>query len=173
VVLLKTRGTIVRTFATIAALGVLVGAGPALAQQTPGQPDNAVKATYDEFSLTSGAQVMTHRTSVRAGGDIDAGGVLTGCHGFIHSAPDVRFTYKAGTRPLMIGTGPEPGVILLVRDPAGAWHCNNGGETGEFVRFNEPVTGTYTVWLGARGGETPPIVLTVSTMTLADALGGS
>jgi hypothetical protein len=146
-----------------AALACAAMAAPAPAQDT-GAP-----ATYRELELDSGFSGDPRVIPLSAGGSIDATRLGSPCEGFIAGPPDVRLTYNAGSLPLIISVAADSDTTLVVNAPDGRWYCDD--DTGEgplnpMVRFNDPATGRYEIWVGTfRDTDPQPARLYISELT--------
>lgn len=122
------------------------------AQNTAGDPN------FGTVSLSSGFQPDPTTISVISGGSIDSSNLLKGstsCNGYISNAPDVRLNFSAGSGslPLIISANASEDTTLIVNAPDGNWYCNDDGGNGlnPSVRFNNPQSGRYEVWIGTYG----------------------
>jgi hypothetical protein len=109
--------------------------------------------------------------TVRAGGPLranllrDAGDAACNA-AWVAERPSVRIDYQAPSGlPLVFyadtaGTDPT----LAIRDPSGRWHCNDDWNSlMPRVQFDDPVAGTYDVFVGTYlEGEEPQVALHVS-----------
>ena len=66
-------------------------------------------------------------------------------------------------------------TTLVVRDPAGAWRCDDdaGGSGDAQVKFDKPRSGTYDIWVGSYDGASGAATLVVRSGSLGEALAGS
>ncbi|HEV7660063.1 MAG TPA: hypothetical protein VGO55_09480 [Allosphingosinicella sp.] len=144
-------------------IALLSAATPALAQDT-GAP-----ATYREIELDSGFSGDPRVIPVRAGGTIDASRLGSPCTGFIAGPPDVRLTYTAGSLPLILSVAAATDTTLVVNAPDGRWYCDDdNGEAplNPMVRFNDPASGRYEIWIGTFSDTTSqPARLHISELT--------
>lgn len=139
-------------------------AAAALAQDT-GAP-----ATYREIELSAGFSGDPRVIDLRAGGGIDASRLGSPCTGFIADAPDVRLIYEAGRAlPLILSVASGADTTLVVNAPDGRWYCDDDGGEGPLnpmVRFNEPASGRYEIWVGTfRNANSEPARLYISELT--------
>ena len=138
-------------------------AAPALAQ------DTGARATYQEFELDSGFSGDPRVIRVDAGGNINASELGSPCTGFIARAPDVRLTYNAGSLPLILSVAAATDTTLVVNAPDGRWYCDD--DSGDaplnpMVRFNDPATGRYEIWIGTfRDTDPQPARLHISELS--------
>ena len=109
--------------------------------------------------------------SVTSGGRHDTSQSIGGaCTGFVSGAPDVRVNYNtASTMPLIFSVTADGDTTLVINGPDGRWYCNddtNGLDPQ--VRFDNPNTGRYEVWIGTFGGrEQMPARLAISEIDTA------
>ena len=140
-----------------------------------GQPDPSEAPTYGSVVL-SGDRIHTLApVGLRAGGEIDASRLSNTCSGFISRAPDYRVDYTAGAFSLNMLTQSSIDTTLVVRDPAGAWRCDDdaGGSGDAQVKFEKPRSGTYDIWVGSYDGASGAATLVVRSGSLGEALAGS
>lgn len=122
-------------------------AAPALAQ------DASQTANFGEVRLSAGFTPDPHTVSMVAGGGIDASRLGNGCVGKISSAPDYQVTYSAGGLPLVFRTRSGEDTTLVINGPNGSWRCDDDsyGDGDAEVRFNNPQSGVYDIWVGTYG----------------------
>jgi hypothetical protein len=143
----------------LAALAALAAA-PAAAQ------DTGADATYAELELGAGFDGDPRVVELSSGGSIDASTLGSPCRGFIADAPDVRLVYTAGSLPLILSVASDADTTLVVNAPDGRWYCDD--DSGEaplnpMVRFNNPASGRYEIWVGTFRDATPrPAELNIS-----------
>lgn len=119
----------------------------------------AQNASLDPISgnvrLNAGFTPDPYRVSVIAGGGTDASRLSSSCAGRISEAPDFRLTYDAGSYALSFRTEASEDTTLVVNGPDGAWYCDDdgAGSLNAEVRFNNPRSGVYDVWIGSYGGD--------------------
>lgn len=142
------------------AVAAIMGASPALAQ------DYTLSPNYGDVRLSSGFSPDPHTVSVTAGGSIDAAKLGSPCSGSVSNAPDVQVNYSPGSLPLIFRTASDSDTTLIVNAPDGQWYCNDDGFTdlGAEVRFNNPRSGNYDVWIGTFGGGTAAATLYVTEL---------
>jgi hypothetical protein len=93
--------------------------------------------------------------SVTSGGRHDTSQSIGGaCTGFVSGAPDVRVNYNtASTMPLIFSVEADADTTLVINGPDGRWYCNDDTNgLDPLVRFDNPGTGRYEVWIGTYGG---------------------
>ena len=137
-------------FAGAAALALVSASPGALAQ------DSSKTATYGEIVLRAGFTPDPYRVSVTAGGGIDAYAdtpLPAACVGNVADAPDFEVTYEAGRLPLVFRTLSSVDTTLIINGPDGSWSCDDDsyGDGDAEVRFNNPQSGTYDIWVGKFG----------------------
>lgn len=182
-----TQRTVATVLGASLALGLAAGASaqeegsgaPAPVDTPAAQPEPAAVPLPDaDAEPTAGTHTLTGSFSpdpavytVRAGGPLrasllrDAGD--SACNAaWLAERPSVRIDYQAPSGlPLIFyadtaGTDPT----LAIRDPGGRWHCNDDWNSlMPRVQFDEPVAGTYDVFVGTYlEGEEPQVALHVS-----------
>lgn len=80
------------------------------------------------------------------------------CHGFISGEdPDVAVYYNAGPFPLILSADSDEDMTLVVNAPDGQWYCDDDSGSGlnPSIRFGEPVSGNYDIWVGRFLGPGP------------------
>ena len=137
-----------RTAVTIAALAMM--AIPAAAQNT------GADATYRDISLSAGFTPDPFTINLQSGGSTNAENLGGSCDGYIANAPDVRVRYDAGSLPLIISVDSSSDTTLVVNAPDGRWYCDDDSGDGlnPSVRFNNPMSGRYEVWVGTYSSST-------------------
>lgn len=141
--------SITRMAAAAAAFATVAFAGVAVAQNINGNP------TYGNFQLSAGFMPDPQYADVVSGGRTDASHI-SGCRGFIATAPDVRVVYSAGNYPLSIWAESSGDTTLVINAPDGRWYCDDdsGGNLNPLVRFGRPQSGRYEIWVGTYGSAT-------------------
>jgi hypothetical protein len=110
--------------------------------------DASATASYGDVSLNAGFVPDPTTVAVTSGGSIQAS--MTGCTGFIASAPDVELTYTAGSFPLNIYVKSGADTTLVINGPDGSWYCNDDSSGfNPLVSFPSPASGVYDIWVGA------------------------
>jgi hypothetical protein len=139
-----TRFRSVAVSATIFAAAV---AAPAIAQNANLNP------TYGTVQLRAGFSDDPRLVELQSGGSIDASAIGSPCRGFVANAPDVRVVYSAGSLPLIFSADSSSDTTLVVNAPDGRWYCDDDSGEGlnPSVRFNQPLSGRYEVWVGTYG----------------------
>lgn len=124
-------------------------------------------ATYGSRTLNSGFTPDPYTVNLTAGGSIQGSSVATGCVGTIANAPDFELTYTAGSLPLIFRTVSGADTTLVINGPNGSWFCDDdsGGGLNAEVRFNNPASGTYDVWVGSLSGSTAPATLQITELS--------
>lgn len=142
-----------------------------LAASTAHAQDASLTATYGNYNLSSGFTPDPYSISLTAGGNIAASNVSSSCRGSIARAPDVQLTYSAGSLPLIITGDSSSDTTLVVNGPDGQWYCDDdsGEGTNPQVRWNNPRSGVYDIWVGTYGGGTTTARLLISEL---DSTGG-
>lgn len=132
------------------AAALLLAVPPADAQEISGWSD----APYaGRIALSAGFPDDPYVMDVTPGGaqanPIDG----VGCVGYIGMAPDVVLDYDAGSFDLSFSATAETDINLVVRDPAGRYHCDDDGGDGfdPFLTIEGPRSGEYRIWVGVYG----------------------
>lgn len=137
---------IARLFAAGAAFVAVAASSVAAAQDINGPP------TYGNFELSAGFMPDPQYADVLSGGQTDAS-YISGCRGYIATNPDVRIVYSAGGYPLTIWAEAQGDTTLVINAPDGRWYCDDdsGGNLNPMLRFANPMSGRYEVWVGTYG----------------------
>jgi hypothetical protein len=135
--------------APLFAVAVAVSA-PALAQ------DASLEPVFGSVTLKAGFTPDPRNVDIVAGGTEDASHLGDACVGMVGDAPDYRLTYTAGGLPLNIWVYSDVDTTLVVNDPNGAWMCNDdgagdGGNVNPGLRWANPPSGVYDIWIGRYG----------------------
>lgn len=142
--------SITRTIAAGIALAAVAATGAAVAQNYNLNP------IYGTVSLTAGFMPDPQVVNLQSGGQVNASSISSSCRGYIANAPDVRLMYRAGSYPLIISVASAADTTLVVNAPNASWYCDDdSGVNGlnPMVRFNNPLSGQYDIWIGSyRGG---------------------
>ena len=127
---------------------------------TAGRPaagGNAIDASLtatEEVALSAGF-VHDIQVNAMAGGGISASTVAANCPGKVSAAPTYQITYTPRNKPLIVRTRAFIDTTLLIRSPDGQWHCDDDGLEGvdAQLRFDQPMSGDYDIWVGTNGDE--------------------
>lgn len=144
-------------------------AAPAMAQSLNLNQNGA----YGSVQLRTGFQPDPHTVSVTAGGDIAMSSINPNCNGNVSRRADFTLRYRAGEElPLIISTTSDGDTTLAVRAPNGEWFCNDDTDgLNPLVRFDDPQTGRYQIWVGTFGTETVPATLNISEVAGQTSMG--
>ncbi len=127
-----------------------------------GMPNWQLAPTYGTVTLSSGFEPDPYRQKLIAGGEIDLAEI--GGHGCVAEAPDLDLEYTARNYELFIYVEREEAdTLLLVNDPSGNWHFNDdeiGTRPG--IRFPDPESGLYDIWVGTYDGGMVNATLVIS-----------
>lgn len=127
-------------------------------------PDWSLDPVFGTADLIAGFQPDPHTVEVQAGGTIDSASVIANCAaGMIAEAPDYRVNYQAGSYPLtfMIESGSD--TTLAINGPDGTWACNDDASgLNPQVRFDNPASGQYDIWVGEWQGQYPAAWLSIT-----------
>jgi len=139
-------------------------------------PNPNLRPLHGDIHLSAGFLPDPHDLRVNAGGPIRVSDFQSGCSGYVSEAPTVSLHWSSGSGGLPLfftTTSAERDPTILVRDPSGAWHCDDDGGVGLNPLFEarSARTGRYDVWIGTfsntRGAATFRIT------ELSDSTGGS
>ncbi len=161
---------VLRSAAAAAAM-VCLATTPAMAQSV----NTNQSGTYGSVELRTGFEPDPHSVSVTAGGELNATSAVNAeCNaGHIARRADFTLRYTAGDeRPLIISAAGEIDSTLAVRAPNGQWSCNDDANgLNPAVRFDNPGSGRYQIWVGTFGTEAGPATLHISEVAAAGAEG--
>lgn len=134
-----------RIIAASAALAIVAAAGVAAAQNVNG------RATYGNYELNAGFMPDPVYADAVAGGGRNAANLGGACRGNIANAPDVRVFYNAGSYPITIWAESNQDTTIVINAPDGRYYCNDdmNGSLNPGVRFTNPPSGRYEIWVGA------------------------
>lgn len=151
------------------AVALLLGL-PALPAEAQKLPNLKAAPLYGAQDLVGGFAPDPVEIDMQAGGDGDASQVDASCVGSINfDAPDLSLNYRATVEALSIYVTAETDTTLVVRSPAGTWHCNDdafGHNPG--VTFDEPGSGLYLIWVGTFEGGLAEATLGISELGFPD-----
>ena len=141
----------------------------AVAAASAAAQDFTEPPSFGSVTLQAGFSPDPHSRSLTAGGTIRAETRFSGCRGSIASAPDYSVYYTAGSLPLIFSVDSDRDTTLVINGPDTRWYCDDdGASTGlnPMVRFNNPQSGRYDVWVGTYGeGAGVPATLFVSELS--------
>ncbi len=136
---------------------LLVLAGSVVGQNFRADP------IYGEYTLQAGFSPDPQTFHVTAGGESEVRdlGLPRVCEGRITAAaPDLSINYEAGRFPITFFVRSEADTTLIINGPRGAWHCNDDTwGLNPRIRFSDPVSGQYDIWVGVIGERPEPAIL--------------
>ena len=123
--------------------------------------DWSMNPHFGTASLRAGFTPDPHRVRINAGGlnnvwDLNLG---SACVGYASTAPDFRLHWDGSSSLLHFYFEPDVtgnDTTLIISDPNGNWRCNddaNNNTVNPFVRFDNPPTGQYDIWVGTYRNE--------------------
>lgn len=141
----------------VAVFGLVFLSGPAPSAQDPNLP-----ATYGSVNLRAGFMPDPHVRGLVAGGPIPT--TLGGVRAYVANAPDYRVYYTAGSYALTFYVTSPADTTLLINMPNGRWVADDdsGGNLNPMLRFANPPSGRYDIWVGTVGTNTAPATLHVT-----------
>jgi hypothetical protein len=116
--------------------------------------NHRMRPVYGAVDLVAGFQPDPYTRILRAGGDnlywSDS------CRAYFADAPDYRLNYRARGAALSIYVRANGDTALLIRNPTGAWNCNDDQlDLDPGIHFRDPPSGQYDIWVGtSASGET-------------------
>jgi hypothetical protein len=121
--------------------------------------------TYGSANLKSGFPNDPHTIKVTAGGPLktNKGGVFA----HISKAPDFKLYYQAGNFPLTIHVESDADTTLLINLPDGTWVANDDqspGNLNPLLRFANPQSGRYDIYVGTFGPNPAPATLYITEL---------
>jgi hypothetical protein len=144
------------------AVCALALAGPVVAQDFNADPN------YGDITLAPGFMPDPHLVSLRAGGDISASRVSSGCSGYITRSPDFRFYWDGdGSLDIKISVLSKADTTLVVNGPDAEWYCDDdSGEDNNPAIALVSGAGRYEIWVGTySSGDPQPAVLSISELS--------
>ncbi|MEP7291089.1 MAG: hypothetical protein ABI835_04870 [Chloroflexota bacterium] len=146
---------VIKQILGIGIAGVLLSAGRGAAQEQALDPN-----ANPEYGIAAGAVGFRpdpfRVQAMFGGGEINANtrNLSDDCFGQIGVAPNFRFTALSdfeALRFLFIADAVTADASLIIRDPAGDYHCNNdsSGVRHPMVTFAPAAQGDYNVWVGS------------------------
>ncbi|WP_366655678.1 hypothetical protein [Fodinicurvata sp. EGI_FJ10296] len=126
--------------------GGMTGA-QAFAQDVSGVP------IYGQTNLNAAFAGDPRTVDLTAGGTVNVRNTIGGsCTGYVANSPDYRVYYSAGGLPLSFYATSNTDTTLVVNAPDGRWYCNDDTRgVDPAVRFNQPQSGQYDIWVGTFG----------------------
>jgi len=127
----------------------------------PPIPDIALKPIFGEVTLKAGFN--PHVKNLTAGGPMktDLGGVKAS----VTKEPSYKLHYTAGKNPLTFLAESKKGdTTLLINLPDGRWIANDdgGGNLNSMLRFDNPQSGRYDIYVGTYGSSSAPAPATLT-----------
>jgi hypothetical protein len=134
----------------VLALTLMVAPG-----MTSAGADDAGNSIYLSAGFTPDPTAIALQIEAR----VDAAAqIAPDCHGYVSGErPDVDLYYNAGAFPLILSARSDEDTTLVVRAPDGAWYCDDDSGSGlnPSIRFGEPGSGNYHIWVGREVGPGP------------------
>jgi hypothetical protein len=127
--------------------------------------DIELNPTYGSLQLKAGFANDPRTVKVVAGGPLktNKGGVFA----HIAKAPDFKLSYEAGTFPLTIHVESTADTTLLINLPDGTWVANDDQSPtnlNPLLRFANPQSGRYDIYVGTVGPEPAPATLYITEL---------
>ena len=159
--------------------GALLVVSAALVSPEVRAQDWRLDPIYETVTLRAGFTPDPYEVRLVSGGSVDVqrniGSRADGrvgdrrCRGFVANAPDVRlrFTAGSGVLPLIISVDSSADTTLVVNGPDGVWYCDDDSGQGlnPSLRFTNPQSGQYDIWVGTFGGSSmEPATLVISEL---------
>lgn len=140
---------------------------PEIKQKPPVEPDRIsidYKPTFGSVTLDAGFLPDPFTKDLVAGGAIQT--QLGGVKAWVHKAPDFKLYYTAGKYALTIYAVSKSDTTLLVNLPDGTWIADDdsGGNLNPFLRFANPESGRYDIWVGTYGPKLAPATLYITEL---------
>ena len=117
--------------------------------------DYSLTPNYGSYNLNAGFSPDPFNVSLSSGGNVNAGSTIGGsCAGMVSNAPDLRVNYSARGFPLTFRVYSGADTTLLINAPDGRWYCDDdgGGNLDPRLRWSNPPSGQYDIWVGSFGG---------------------
>ncbi len=126
--------------------------------------DPNAPATYGTVTLRAGFTPDPYTKNLTAGGAIrtNKGGV----NAWVARAPDFKLFYTAGNFRLTIRAVSKADTTLLVNLPNGTFIADDDGDgfPNPRLRFANPQSGRYDIWVGTLGENTAPATLIITEL---------
>ena len=153
---------LVRTLMVCLGLTVVFASGASY--QEPG-----ANPTFGGVKLKAGFEPDPFTKELIAGGEIktDKGGVMA----HVAKVPDFILNYEAGKFTLTIYAESKSDTTLLIKTPDDKWVANDDGPgTGlnPLIRFENPKSGRYAIFVGTFGPEPAKAVLKISELKVGN-----
>ncbi|MFP4662060.1 MAG: peptidase S1 [Halanaerobiales bacterium] len=116
------------------------------------EPDYTLDPEYGSVELEADFEPDPYTREILVGGDVSLSDL--GFAGYVAEAPDFDLYYEPDYGyPLIISV--EPGhnldaedIVLLINDPDGDWYFNWDDSNGPGIKFDDPESGLYDIWVG-------------------------
>lgn len=120
--------------------------------------------SFGSVTLKSGFVPDPYVKQMIAGGSINTN--LGGVNAWIGQAPDFRLYYTAGSFPLTFYVNSAADTTLLIHLPDGRWVADDdsGGNRNPLVRFAQPPSGRYDIYIGTFQRGTAPAILYITEL---------
>lgn len=133
------------------------------------QPNPSLKPSYGAVTLKAGFLPDPFKKDLVAGGPIktNLGGVST----HVAKAPDFSLNYTRGKYPLTLSVKSVGDTTLLVNLPDGTWVADDdgGGGVDPLLRFANPQSGRYDIYVGTFAKNPLPATLTITEIDTTTA----
>ncbi|MBI1187391.1 MAG: peptidase S1 [Alphaproteobacteria bacterium] len=129
--------------------------------------DYNLNPNYGQANLQGGFSPDPYVVNLQAGGSIDVSQRNGACRGHITAAPDFRLNFRPGSLPLIISAASSGDTTLIINGPNGQYYCDDdSGVNGlnPAIRFDNPMSGRYDIWVGTFGAQTQPAQLHISEL---------
>jgi hypothetical protein len=126
------------------------------------QVNNNLPPTYGSVTLKAGFLPDPFTKQVVAGGVNQTN--LGGVKAWVANAPDFQLNYTAGNLPLTIHVESDADTTLLINLPNGTWVADDdsGGRLNPLLRFAQPLSGRYDIYVGTVNRGNPPAMLFIT-----------
>ena len=119
------------------------------------------------INLQAGFPLDPTFVSVNAGGEVDASLLINECEGFINTQPVVTVEWSGEASFIKAFFVSDDDPTMVVGTPDGKVLCNDDATDQLLdprIRIDDPITGTYKIWLGSYSrGQLIPGVLVLTT----------
>jgi hypothetical protein len=144
-------------------LGVVALVACVFAGSAQAQPNISLPPTFGSVELKAGFLPDPYVKNLVAGGGNRTN--LGGVNAYVATAPDFKLFYTNGNFALTIYAESQADTTLLDNLPNGTWVANDDTNgLNPQLRFAQPMSGRYDIYVGTFGPNTAPAVLKITEL---------